>query len=382
MSRSNLCWLVMVLACSCATPSPADEKPNGGDVLFNNVRLTAEIRGTMEVEEDIVRVRVNQGQGCTFSYQDVWTLDFGKNQALKASAVKLNGKAVVLTGEPERPLAAPQMVPVAKSMRLEVHVQTIAAAPAMPTGGNAVTEDCVRLAVEIRGTMEVEKDRIRVIANQGGGCMMVCNDYWILDFGKDHTLKASAVKLDGKIVVLTGEPERPLAAPHMVYLHQLGGGFGASKLPEPPRLVVRVKTIGSLRTQGKDEKADEKAEKVAVEKVVRTYLSYQGTPGKHADMLELCVKSATHSVYSVDEDKWDQKSLPKMVKWWKENVAVETVHVIDSVRVAAYGEDSDLAVAFVDFHTPDVKVSDVFTLMRVNAKWKVVSVVQRNQSTK
>ncbi len=251
-----------------------------------------------------------------------------------------------------------------------------------PAGGNA-NRDYVRLTAEIRGTLEVEKDRIRVIVNQGGGCMTVYNDYWILDFGKNEVLKASAAKLQGKAVVLTGEPERPLAAPHTVDLHQLGG-FGANKLPEPPRLVVHVKTIAHLQAQDKDEKPEksEKSEKSAIETVVRTYLRYQGTPGKHDDMLDLCVKIATHSVYTVDEDKWDHKPLLKMVEWWKENVAVETVHVVDSVKVAPFGEDSDLAVVFVDFHTPDVKVRDVFTLMRVGVKWKVVSVLQQNRPAK
>lgn len=100
-----------------------------------------------------------------------------------------------------------------------------------------VNLDYVKLTAEIRGTLRVEKDRILVIVNQGGGCMTVYDDFWILEFGKDEALKASAAKLDGKAVVLTGEPERPLGLPHK-------SGVGA-KPGKPPRLVVHVKTIAA-----------------------------------------------------------------------------------------------------------------------------------------
>lgn len=95
--------------------------------------------------------------------------------------------------------------------------------------------DYVKLTVEIRGTLQVEKGRIVVVVNQGGGSLFVYDDVWILEFGKDEALKASAAKLDGMAVVLTGEPERPIALPHKT-------GAGA-KSAKPPRLVVHVKTI-------------------------------------------------------------------------------------------------------------------------------------------
>lgn len=98
-----------------------------------------------------------------------------------------------------------------------------------------VNRDYVKLTAEIRGTLCVEDDRILVVVNQGGGSMFVYDDFWILEFGKDEALKASAVKLNGKAVVLTGEPERPIALPHK-------SGVGA-KPGKPPRLVVHVATI-------------------------------------------------------------------------------------------------------------------------------------------
>lgn len=98
-----------------------------------------------------------------------------------------------------------------------------------------VNRDYVKLTAEIRGSLVVEKNRIVVVVNQGGGSLFVYDDVWILEFGKDEALKASAAKLNGKAVVLTGEPERPLALPHKT-------GAGA-KSKTPPRLVVHVKTI-------------------------------------------------------------------------------------------------------------------------------------------
>jgi hypothetical protein len=65
----------------------------------------------------------------------------------------------------------------------------------------------------------------------------VYDDVWLLEFGTDEVLKASATKLHGKAVVLTGEPERPIALPHK-------SGAGA-KPGKPPRLVVHVKTIAA-----------------------------------------------------------------------------------------------------------------------------------------
>lgn len=109
--------------------------------------------------------------------------------------------------------------------------------PAEKPAGDNVNRDYVRLTAAIRGTLEVEKDRILVVVNQGGGCMTAYNDYWVLDFGKDEALKASAAELKGKAVVLTGEPERPIALPHV-------GGVGA-KGSAPPRLVIHVKTIAA-----------------------------------------------------------------------------------------------------------------------------------------
>lgn len=95
--------------------------------------------------------------------------------------------------------------------------------------------DYVKLTAEIRGTLYVDQDRIMVSVNQGGSSMMVYDDFWILEFGKDEALKASALKLKGKSVVLTGEPERPIGLPHK---HGVGAKPG-----KPPRLVVHVKTI-------------------------------------------------------------------------------------------------------------------------------------------
>ncbi|MBM3979788.1 MAG: hypothetical protein FJ304_05810 [Planctomycetes bacterium] len=95
--------------------------------------------------------------------------------------------------------------------------------------------DYVRLTAEIRGTLEVNKDRLIVIVNQGGGCMTVYNDFWTLDFGSNDALRASALKLHGKAVVLTGEPDRPLGLPHKA-------GVGV-KATAPPRLLIRVKTL-------------------------------------------------------------------------------------------------------------------------------------------
>lgn len=110
-------------------------------------------------------------------------------------------------------------------------------APPLPKEQPAdnINRDYVKLTAEIRGTLEVEKNRIVVIVNQGGGSLFVYDDVWILEFGKDEALKASAAKLNGKAVVLTGEPERPIALPHKT-------GAGA-KSATPPRLVVHVKTI-------------------------------------------------------------------------------------------------------------------------------------------
>jgi hypothetical protein len=101
--------------------------------------------------------------------------------------------------------------------------------------------DYVRLSAEIRGMVEVQKDRVLVVVNQGGSCLFVYNDFWTLDFGKNGELKKLAQQLHLKTVIVTGEPERPLMLPTKVGI----GGNGK----EPPKLVINVKTLTPVPTK-------------------------------------------------------------------------------------------------------------------------------------
>ncbi len=127
MLSSKLWALAVVCAACCVTPLRADNKPANPPPDY--VRLSAEIRGTLQVEKDVVRVRVFLGGSCLIVFYDVWELDFGKNDELKAMATKLNGKLVVVTGAiPSRNLLELGGKPVEPQQILSV--KTLTAAPA------------------------------------------------------------------------------------------------------------------------------------------------------------------------------------------------------------------------------------------------------------
>jgi hypothetical protein len=94
--------ILLVCACSCAVFAAEKDKP-AAEPQKDYVRIRAEIRGTIQVEMDKVRVRVVYAASCLVVFQDVWELDFGENRELKESAAKWNGKTVVVTGAPSRP---------------------------------------------------------------------------------------------------------------------------------------------------------------------------------------------------------------------------------------------------------------------------------------
>jgi hypothetical protein len=139
---------------------------------------------------------------------------------------------------------------------------------------------------------------------------------------------------------------------------------------------------GSLvRAQDKGESAAPKA----VEKVVRTYLEYQGRVAKHERLLDLCVEGATHSVFDQEDMSASAtgKTVAERIKAWKElDLKEDNPNFVDAVRVTLCGDGKRLAVAFVHFHTAEVKCRDVFTLTRASKQWKVVSVVQLNRPSR
>ncbi|MBM3981488.1 MAG: hypothetical protein FJ304_14625 [Planctomycetes bacterium] len=115
----------------------------------------------------------------------------------------------------------------------------LCAASGVVTGADekpAPPPDYVRLSAEIRGTLHMEKDTARVHVFLGGTCLVVFYDTWDLDFGKNQELKASAAKLNGKTVLVSGTfSNRPFI------------GFGG-KTPDP-RQVLFVKTLSSAPTK-------------------------------------------------------------------------------------------------------------------------------------
>lgn len=90
--------LALVVACAASgVVTGADETP-APPPPPDYVRLSAEIRGTLQLEKDTARVRVFLGGSCLVVFYDTWELDFGKNEELKAAAAKLNGKTVLVSG--------------------------------------------------------------------------------------------------------------------------------------------------------------------------------------------------------------------------------------------------------------------------------------------
>lgn len=135
MFISHLLVLAVVVGGSRGVPVAADEKPAPAvERLPDYARLTAEIRGTLQVEKDTVRVRVFLGGSCLVVFYDVWELDLGKDEELKKAAAKLNGSVVLVTGIPTRPIGGGMgfggfdTKPQAQGQR--VSVKTLTAAPA------------------------------------------------------------------------------------------------------------------------------------------------------------------------------------------------------------------------------------------------------------
>jgi hypothetical protein len=88
----------------------------------------------------------------------------------------------------------------------------VALPPEAPAGNGAKTPpaDYLRLSAEARGTLRVEKDTVTLNVFLGGTCLVVFNDVWVLDFGKNEELKAAARKWNGKTVLVKGTAQRAL----------------------------------------------------------------------------------------------------------------------------------------------------------------------------
>lgn len=97
MSISRLLAVALVFSASCVSQAGAEDKPSVSP-LRDYVKVSAEIRGTLEVDKETIRVRVFQAASCLVVFYDVWELDFGKDNELKKAAAKLHGRTVVVTG--------------------------------------------------------------------------------------------------------------------------------------------------------------------------------------------------------------------------------------------------------------------------------------------
>ena len=127
--------------------------------------------------------------------------------------------------------------------------------------------------------------------------------------------------------------------------------------------------------------------KDAIEKCVRTYVENQGHFEKIEGNIDLCIEGTIHTVIAVEGrgvKEIGAETVRQMAVNYKNEGTLNSPNVVDSVRVELYGEGTGLAVAFVDFRTPDpdVRIRDVFTMAFVDGRWKIVTIVQQNTRPK